>query len=103
MAKHCEPRSAVFAFPRHDARRPVQVSDAATRRWSLGLIAVIALSLGPALSGEAVGQTVNSDYMAYPKNMTLMDYMVRKDLLNLTFARWPGLFSQAVNTAAPVR
>jgi polysaccharide export outer membrane protein len=59
------------------------------RRVLTTLVAVI--SLLPTLTNDAVAQTVASDYMAYPKNMTLMDTMRRTDLLNLTFARWPGL------------
>ena len=49
------------------------------------------VALGLAWPGAAAAQVVASDYMAYPKNMTLMDGLLRRDRLELTFARWPGL------------
>ena len=57
--------------------------------------ALVALALSACVCvcvpGEGWAQVVASDYMAYPKNMSLMDELLRRDRLELTFARWPGL------------
>jgi polysaccharide export outer membrane protein len=59
--------------------------------WLGFLLAMVGV-VGP-FGAKAAGQVVNSDYMAYPKNMTLMDHMRREHIVQLSFARWPGLYA----------
>jgi protein involved in polysaccharide export with SLBB domain len=78
------------------ALRNASAMAPASASMSVGLRCVVmalavSVAAGVGWPGPADAQVVNSDYMAYPKNMTLIDRLRQHDQLQLTFARWPGL------------